>query len=60
MLSDVIGGVWEKKACILREVGWVGQEDDTILAAAVMADIGTLSPTLSMGLADTEELCSER
>lgn len=60
VLSNFFGSVWEKKACILKEVGWVSQEDDTILADSVMADIDTLNPTLSMGLADTKELCLER
>jgi len=57
VLDEFFAGVWEKKACILKEVGWVSQ-DGNIMPDSIMAGINTLDPRMSEGLADTNELCS--
>merc|ERR1712002_62205 len=59
VLSQFFGTVWTRKACILKEVGWVNEED-VILPDAIMADISTLPPVLSSGLTDTKDVCMER
>merc|ERR1719495_758783 len=54
VLDEFFAGVWEKKACILKEVGWVSQ-DENIMPDSIMAGINTLDPRMSEGLADTNE-----
>jgi len=56
-LSEFFAGVWEKKACILKEVGWVSQEGE-IVPDNIMVDIDTLDARMSEGLADTKDLCT--
>merc|ERR1719347_438368 len=56
LLMSFFANVWQKKACILKEVGWVSQEGE-IVPDNIMAGIATLDPRLSEGLADTKELC---
>merc|ERR1712168_87059 len=55
-LDEFFADVWQKKACILKKVGWVTQEGE-IAPEKIMAGIATLDPRLSEGLSDTEELC---
>merc|ERR1712168_266440 len=55
-LDEFFADVWQKKACILRKVGWVSQEGE-IAADNIMAGIATLDPRLSEGLSDTKDLC---
>merc|ERR1719312_942416 len=56
-IDEFFADVWQKKACILKEVGWVSQEGE-IVPDNIMAGIATLDPRLSEGLSDTKELCS--
>merc|ERR1712128_17013 len=56
-LQEFFGGVWQKKACILREVGWVDHEGE-IVPDNIMAGIATLDARMSEGLSDTKELCT--
>merc|ERR1719175_180881 len=56
VLDEFFAGVWEKKACILKEVGWVSTEG-VILSDNIMKSINSLDSTLSESLADTKELC---
>merc|ERR1719369_1957516 len=55
-LDEFFADVWQKKACILKKVGWVTQKGD-ISPDDIMAGIATLDPRLSEGLSDTRELC---
>merc|ERR1712042_107100 len=55
-IDEFFADVWQKKACILKEVGWVSQEGE-IIPDNIMAGIATLDPRLSEGLSDTKELC---
>merc|ERR1711931_302183 len=55
-LDEFFADVWQKKACILRKVGWVSQEGE-IAADNIMAGIATLDPRLSEGLSGTKDLC---
>merc|ERR1711931_120186 len=55
-LDEFFANVWQKKACILKKVGWVSQEGE-IAADNIMAGIATLDPRLSEGLSDTKDLC---
>merc|ERR1711887_87253 len=55
-LDEFFADVWQKKACILKKVGWVTQKGD-IAPDDIMAGIATLDPRLSEGLSDTKELC---
>merc|ERR1712212_723102 len=55
-LDDFFADVWQKKACILKKVGWVSQNGE-IAPDNIMAGIATLDPRLSEGLSDTKELC---
>merc|ERR1712059_149497 len=59
LLADFFQDIWDKKSCILKEVGWV-DEDGEFQPDNIMADINTLDPRLSSGLNDTEELCTSR
>jgi len=56
-LKEFFGGVWQKKACILKEVGWVSQAGE-IVPDNIMAGIATLDARMSEGLSDTKELCA--
>jgi len=51
--------VWEKKACVLSKAGWLDAEGN-VDDAALMEDISTLPPALSVGLKDTRDLCMNR
>merc|ERR1712142_497340 len=55
-IDEFFADVWQKKACILKEVGLVSQEGE-IVPDNIMAGIATLDPRLSEGLSDTKELC---
>merc|ERR1719153_920390 len=57
-LDEFFADVWQKKACILKKVGWVTQKGD-ISPDNIMAGIATLDPRLSEGLSDTRELSGE-
>merc|ERR1711973_1035368 len=52
-LDEFFADVWQKKACILKKVGWVTQKGD-ISPDNIMAGIATLDPRLSKGLSDTK------
>jgi len=56
VLDEFFADVWEKKSCILKEVGWVSTEG-VILSDNIMESINSLDSTLSESLADTKELC---
>merc|ERR1712055_1053016 len=56
-VSEFFADVWEKKACVLKEVGWVNDAGEYV-PDNIMADIGTLDPRMREGMADTRELCA--
>merc|ERR1719228_1295028 len=56
-VSEFFADVWEKKACVLKEVGWVNDAGEYV-PDNIMADIGTLDPRMREGMADTKELCA--
>merc|ERR1711872_112624 len=58
-VAEFFDRVWEKKACVLREVGWV-EEGDAVNGTNMMNDIATLPPALAAGLVDTRDLCINR
>lgn len=59
VIQGFFTNVWEMKACVLKEVGWVSAEGD-IDRDAIMASIGSLPNELANGLSDTESLCMNR
>jgi len=58
-ISGFFSDVWEAKACVLRQVGWLDAEDSLNLGQ-LEEDLSSLPAALSAGLADTQELCMNR
>eukprot|EP00088_Acartia_fossae_P053301 TRINITY_DN6055_c0_g1_i3.p1 TRINITY_DN6055_c0_g1~~TRINITY_DN6055_c0_g1_i3.p1 ORF type:complete len:144 (-),score=49.03 TRINITY_DN6055_c0_g1_i3:156-587(-) len=56
---DFFQEVWDRKACILSNAGWLDSEGN-IDDSAIMSDIDSLAPALSNSLADTKDLCMNR
>jgi hypothetical protein len=58
-ISGFFSDVWEAKACVLRQVGWL-DADDSLNLGQLEEDLSSLPAALSAGLADTQELCMNR
>jgi len=59
LLIQFFTDVWDKKACVLKEAGWL-DEEGMVLDSAIMADISSLPDALAQGLVDTRDLCRNR
>lgn len=60
--GEIIGffnNVWAAKACVLRETGWV-DENDEVAFENILDDLASLPLALAEGLADTRDLCVNR
>jgi len=58
-IEEFFEDVWENKACILREVGWLDAEDNLHMDQ-LEEDIASLPGALAQGLSDTHDLCFNR
>jgi len=58
-IQEFFDDVWETKACILRQVGWLDEEDNLHMDQ-LEEDLNSLPAALAQGLSDTHDLCFNR